>query len=330
MFIFLVTGLLFAIPNAMAAPCATPSTTLKMATLAPEGTSLHKGLLAVKEGIKSKTEGCVDVQIYAGGTAGDEKDVVRKMRIGQLHGAALTGVGLGMVEPEIRVLELPFLFQNQAQIDKVYVQMRPYFEQKFDQKDFKLLGWAEVGLVQIFTRDKPISKRADLAGMKMWMWEGDPLAQAMYESLQVVPVPLAITDVLTSLQTGLIDGCYAPPLGAIAFQWHTKAKYVTKVDLVNGTGGLILTKAAWNALPAAQQGIVKEVIGSESTKLTAQARTDNQQSMAVLQSSGLQIAELTSEAKTELLGISKEVQAKLVGKLYPQALLDKVLQLVAN
>jgi len=308
------------------APCATPTTTIKLATLAPEGTSLYKGLLGVKEGIKAKTEGCVDVQIYAGGSAGDEKDVVRKMRIGQLHGAALTGVGLGMIEPEIRVLELPFLFKNQGQIDATYAQLKPYFEGKFNEKGFNLLGWAEVGYVQIFSRDKPIKTRADLAGMKMWMWEGDPLAQAMYEALKVVPVPLAVTDVLTSLQTGLIDGCYAPPLGALAFQWHTKSKYVTKVDLVNGTGGLILAKAAWDSL-GSYQAAVKEVIGTESQKLTAQSRTDNAQSMQVLASAGLQVVELDPAAKTELQSISTEVQQKLVGKLYPQSLLDKVLAL---
>ncbi|EKD42731.1 MAG: hypothetical protein ACD_73C00040G0005 [uncultured bacterium] len=317
---------------AQAAPCATPTTTLKIATLAPDGTSLFKGLQAVKNGIKAKTEGCVDVQLYAGGSAGDEKDVVRKMRIGQLSGAALTGVGLGMIEPEIRVLELPFLFKqaqgptNYTQIDNVYGQMKPYFEQKFDEKGFKLLGWAEVGYVQIFTRDKPIKTRADMGGMKMWMWEGDPLAQAMYEALKVVPVPLAVTDVLTSLQTGLIDGCYAPPLGALAFQWHTKSKFVTKVDLVNGTGGLILAKAAWDSL-GAQQAAVKEVIASEAQKLTAQSRTDNAQSMQVLATAGLQIVELDPAAKTELQGISTEVAQKLVGKLYPQALLDKILAL---
>ncbi len=320
-----ICGLLVA-GSVQAAPCATPTTTIKLATLAPEGTTLHKGLLGVKEGIKAKTAGCVDVQIYAGGSAGDEKDVVRKMRIGQLNGAALTGVGLGMIEPEIRVLELPFLFKTQAQIDATYAQMKPYFEGKFDEKGFKLLGWAEVGFVQIFTRDKPIKTRADMAGMKMWMWEGDPLAQAMYESLKVVPVPLAVTDVLTSLQTGLIDGCYAPPLGALAFQWHTKSKFVTKLDLVNGTGGLILAKATWDAL-GANQAAVKEVIATESQKLTAQSRTDNAQAMQVLSTSGLQIVELDPAAKVELQSISSEVATKLVGKLYPQTLLDKVLAL---
>lgn len=313
------------IANAVAAPCDTPKKEIKMATLAPQGTSLHKGLMGVRDGIKQRTEGCLDVKIYAGGTAGDEKDVVRKMRAGQLNGAALTGVGLGMIEPEIRVLELPFLFSNQTQIDKTYAEMKPYFVDKFKQKGFELLGWAEVGFVQIFCREQPIKGRKDLEGKKMWMWEGDPLAQAMYESLKVVPVPLAITDVLTSLQTGLIDCAYAPPLGAIAFQWHTKSKHVTKVDLVNGTGGLIIADTFWKTLTPAEQEAVGSVISTEAQKLTSQSRADNAQSMQVLASSGLQIAELTPESKTELQAISKEVQQKLIGKLYPETLLTRVI-----
>ncbi|MDO8519460.1 MAG: TRAP transporter substrate-binding protein DctP [Deltaproteobacteria bacterium] len=317
-------------PPAAAAPAA-PGTAkiLKIATLAPEGTTLHKGLLSMKNEVMAKTGGKVDFQIYAGGVAGDEKDVVRKMRIGQLQGGALTGVGLGMIEPEIRVLENPFLFQNYQQADKVYAAMRSYFEGKFREKGFELLGWAEVGFVKIFS-NKPITKKADLAGLKMWMWEGDPLAQAMYESLKVVPVPLAITDVLTSLQTGLIDGCYAPELAAIAFQWHTKSKYMTDVNLTDGTGGVIVAKQEWAKLSASEQAVVKEVISAQAQKLIAQTRIDNAQSKAVLQAAGIQIVQLTPEALVELQGIAKEVSAKLVGKLYPQTLLDKVVGLVGG
>jgi TRAP-type C4-dicarboxylate transport system substrate-binding protein len=308
----------------VAAPCATPTHIIKFATIAPEGSGVFKGIAAIKQAIKTKTEGCVDLQIYAGGVSGDEKDVVRKMGIGQLDGAGLTGVGLGQILSEIRVLELPFLFKDQAQIDSVYAQMKSYFEQKFLEKNYHLLGWAEVGLVEIFCRDKGITTAADLKGRKMWMWEGDPLAQSMYQSLDVVPVPLAIPDVLTSLQTGLIDCAYSSALGAIAFQWHTKTKFVTQVDLVNATGGIVLTKAAWAKLAPDKQAIVKQVIAEESKKLTTQARLDNQQSMDVLKQAGLTVQVLTPEVKTELTAKLKPVRTNLVDKLYPQALLDKV------
>lgn len=323
-------AVLMSASSAMAqAPATAPAAKiLKIATLAPEGTTLAKGLQAMKSEVVAKTGGKVDIQLYMGGTAGDEKDVVRKMRIGQLTGGALTGVGLGMIEPEIRVLELPFLFKNYSQADAVYSNMKGYFEQKFLDKGFVLLGWAEVGFVKIFS-NKPITKKADLAGMKMWMWEGDPLAQAMYDAMKVVPVPLAITDVLTSLQTGLIDACYAPELGAIAFQWHTKVKHMIDLNLVDGTGGILVAKAEWDKLSADEQAAVKSVIDAQSKQLIAKTRSDNAQSAAVLAGAGIQVSKLDAASQAELEGIAKEVQTKLVGTLYPQTLLDKVLALVA-
>ncbi|MBX7148190.1 TRAP transporter substrate-binding protein DctP [bacterium] len=323
----LVSAGFIASSSVQAAPCAAPSTVLKLATVAPEGTTLYKGLMNVKTAINTQTEGCVDIQIFAGSVQGDEKDVIRKIRIGQLDIAALTGVGLGDIVPEVRVLELPFLFKTEAQVNSVYAAMRPYFDKAYEAKGFKLMGWAGIGFIQIFS-NKSITKKADMNGVKMWMWEGDPLAQAMYESLKVVPVPLALPDVLSSLTTGLIDGAYGPGLGAIALQWHTKVKYMTKVDLSYGSGGLVISNAAWAKLNPSQQTIVKNVIDQEAAKLTTQTNIDSAQSEQILQASGIQIVQLDPASKTELEGISKEVQAKLVGKLYSQELLNQVLALI--
>lgn len=306
---------------------AQAQTVIKLGTIAPKGTGLEKNLSAAAKEVAEKTQGRVKIKIYAGGTFGDEPDMVRKIRIGQLHSAAFTGMGLGMIESEVRVLELPFLFDNQAEIDSTYKAMKPYFDQKFDAKGFKLLAWAEVGYVQIFSRDTPIKSKQDLQGKKMWMWEGDPLAQAMYETLGVVPVPLAITDVLTSLQTGVIDGAYSTPLGAIAFQWHTKAKYMSKINLTNATGAIVVSKKAWAKLSPQDQGIIEKIFQDRSSKLTAQSRDDNEKSLQSLKALNINVVELDPQAKAELESISKDVQQKLVGKLYPKSLLDKVLGL---
>ena len=297
---------------------------LKLATLAPQGTTLYKGLESAAKEISAKTGGKVKLNIFAGGVQGDEKDVVRKMRYGQLDGAALTGVGLGLIDTQIRVLELPFLFKSEADVDKVYSSMRPYFNKVYSQKGFELLGWAEVGFVKIFS-NKPIRKKKDLKGMKMWMWEGDPLAEAMYKAMGVTPVPLAITDVLTSLQTNLVEAAYAPELGAIAFQWHTKTKYMTDVNLVNGTGGVLLTKKAWSKLGAKNQKIVKDVFAAKTKELVVKTRQDNKASKQAVQSAGIQVVTLDAKALEELQTIGNQVREDLVGKLYSRELLNKVL-----
>lgn len=300
---------------------------LKIATLAPQGSAMYKELDAAAKDVAAKTGGRVTVKIFGGAVQGDEKDVVRKMRYGQLSGAALTGVGLGLIDPQIRVLELPFLFRDTSTVDRVYSGMKDYFVKAFDAKGFVLLGWAEVGFVKIFSSGKAITQKSDMKGMKMWMWEGDPLAETMYQGMGVTPVPLAITDVLTSLQTKLIDAAYAPELGAIAFQWHTKVKYMTDVNFVNGTGAILVTKAAWNQISATDRSTIQQILNQHSSTLVARTRADNTNSKSLLQQSGIQIVNLTPQALTELQTIGRDVQQKLVGRLYSKELLDKVLAL---
>jgi TRAP-type C4-dicarboxylate transport system substrate-binding protein len=220
-------------------------------------------------------------------------------------------------------LELPLLFNDYGQADKVYSKMRGYFENKLRSKGFELLGWAEVGFVKIFS-NKPITKKSDLAGVKMWMWDGDVLAQSMYECLNVVPVPLSVTDVLTSLQTGLIDGAYAPELAALAFQWQTKTKFMTDVNLVDGTGAFIVTQKDWSRLSAPEQSAVRDVVNAEMANLVAATRNDNLQAQAAIKASGIQVHQLDPAALAELKQAGTCTEQKLVGKLFPQTLLDQV------
>lgn len=330
LFAFILVSVFFANDPVFAqATCTTPTQVFKMATLVPEGGTVYKGLVAMKEGIKAKTGGCVDMLIFAGGTMGDETDVIKKIRIGQLSGGAVTGRGLSEVEPEVRILELPFLFKNENQIDHVYGHLRKYFEDKLAAKGFVLLGWAEAGLVQIFST-KPIATKKDLEGSKMWIWTGDEFAQAFFDVMKIVPIPLAVADVLTSLQTGLIDACYGPPNAALGFQWQTKAKNMSLVNIVNATGGIIVSKASWDKLNPAQQTVVKQVVEEESKKLVAQTRIENKGALEALKTTGVNVIQPTPESMNELLAMSKEVQTKLVGKFYPQALLDQVNQLLAQ
>lgn len=315
----------------VAGACTSPTVILKLATLAPEGTSLYKGLAGMKSDIKAKTNGCVDIHIFGGGQMGDEVDVVKKTRMGQLDGGALTGRGLSEIVPEVRVLEVPFLFNKPSQIDLVYnnPSLKKEFEDKFAAKNFLLLGWAEAGLVQLFST-KPIAAKKDLEGRKVWVWTGDEFANTFLIVLKLVAVPLAITDVQPSLQTGLIDTVYGPPLAAMAFQWPTVAKYMSKIDIVNATGGLVLSKAGFDKLTPPQQAIVKQSAEEATQKLVTQSRADNQSAILVMQSSGVQVINPSPESLAELKATSKEIQSKLVGIFFPQELLNRINALIAT
>lgn len=296
---------------------------IKFSVLAPEGSTWVNIMKEMDKELQTASAGKLALKIYPGGVSGDEKDVIRKMRISQVHAAGFTGVGLGDIVPSVRIMELPMLFKNYQEVDYVRSKIGKDFETQFDQKGFVLLGWAEAGFVNIFS-NKPIKNKADMQGTKWWAWEGDPLVKTMYETLGIVPIPLALPDVLTSLQTKLIDAVYGPPLAVVALQWFTKTKYMTDLNLANSTGAMIMTKAEFAKLAPDLQNILRTTAAKYSTKLIQAIRQDNAKSIATLKTTGIQSVPVSPAELAELQKASDEVRPKLVGKLYSQELLTKV------
>jgi TRAP-type transport system periplasmic protein len=302
---------------------------IKLSVLAPEGSTWVKVMEEMDKELQAQSGGKLALKIYAGGVSGDEKDVLRKMRIGQVHAAAFTGVGLGQIIPAVRVLELPMLFKSYKEVDYVKEKLKPEFEKQFADKGFILLGWAEAGFVNIFS-NKPIAKKEDMTGVKMWAWEGDPLVKAMDEALGIVPIPLALPDVLTSLQTNLIDAVYGPPMAVISLQWFTKVKYMTEANIANSAGALLITKAEFDKLPPDLQNLLKTTAAKYGDQLVQRIRADNAQAILTLKKNGIQVIAVDPKAQEELTTISSSVYPKLVGVLYPQALLDRVKGYIAE
>lgn len=301
--------------------------TIKFAVLAPEGSTWMNVLHDMDKEVQAKTGGEVAFKIYAGGVAGDESDVLRKIRIGQMSGGGFTGIGLASIVPSVRVLELPLLFKDYDQVDKAAAAVRPDLAKEFENKGFVLLGWAEAGFVNLMTK-KPVTSLEDLKGIKMWAWQGDPLVKAMFQAISVVPVELSLPDVLVSLQTSLIDGIYNSPLGAVALQWFTKVKYVTEDPLAYASGGLIVSKKIFDTIPANYQKVLRDISEAKSKELIARTRKENEDAKAALKQNGLQFVSLKPEAKKQLEEVSRKVQQSMVGTLYSKALLDKVYGIV--
>ncbi len=301
-------------------------TRIKIATLAPEGTTWMKVMKEMAKEIKAKTNGEVKLKFYGGGVMGDEADVIRKMRFGQVHGGGFTGRGLGEIFSEERVLELPRLFENYDEVDCVLEELTPHMVAGFAKKGFVLLGWAEAGFVYIFS-NKPIYSEQDMKGVKMWLWEGDPLGKALFEATGIVPVPLDLPNVLTSMQTGLIDAVYASPYAAVSFQWHTRVKYMVSQKLTYATGALLVTKKQFDKLSPAAKQTMKEVCAAHLRRLTELTRKENDEAVAVVKKAGIKIIDLKEEIGVEELNrASREVYQGLIGELYPKALLDKTLK----
>lgn len=302
---------------------------LKLALVAPDGSTWAKVMGEWNQELAQRTNGNLKIKIYAGGVLGDERDVIRKMQIGQVHMGGFTGLGLGIINPAVRVLELPMLFSSYAEADAVTKKIQPKLEAGFEQKGFALLGWAETGFVNIFS-NKPIATRENMDGMKMWMWEGDPLVKAMYDRFGIVPIPLALPDVLTSLSTNLIDAVYAPPLGAIALQWFTKTKFMTDLKLADSTGGILITKRALLSIPDGERKILEETAKKYAKMLVDRTREDNEKSYATLTKAGIKTVAVPADEIQRIRETSQLVWKDLVGKLYSQELLNEAMTAVTE
>ena len=297
---------------------------IKFATVAPEGSTWITVMDEFNQAVQEATNGEVKFRIYAGMVQGDEKDVLRKIRINQLQSGGFTGVALGTILPEIRILDSPFLFKNHAEVDYIYSKFEPRFAQNFEKAGFILLGRAEVGFVYVFTNE-PVKNVEEFRGIKMWMWEGDPLAEATFKAFNINPIPLSLTDVLTSLQTGMIDGVYTSPLACIATQWYTKTKYMIDVPLTNSYGAVLVSKRIFNKLTPEQQKILKDKGHEYFEKLTMLSREDNEKSIEAMLKAGIQKIEVTDQAElNNFYEVGRKTRQELVGKLYDQQLLDEI------
>jgi len=299
-------------------------TKIRFATVAPEGSTWMKVMKDYAKAVEDATNNEIEFKIYPGQVAGDEKDVLRKIRIGQLDSGGFTGVGLGEILPEVRIMDSPFLFKSYEEVDYIADQFFNYFLKKFDEKGFILLGWAEVGFVYVFT-NKPINALEDMNGVKMWMWEGDPIAEATFKAFKISPIPLSITDVLTSLQTRLINGVYISPYACTVVQWHTKVKYMLDLPLADSNGAILISKKKFNKLSDSQQEKLKKLSREYFGQLTILSRKDNAESLELLKETGITFTTIADKNKIDSFYESgKEARRDLIGKLYDQDFLLKV------
>ena len=261
---------------------------LKFATLAPQGSTWANILVDWAAKVEKESQGRLKFKLYPGGVSGDEPDVLRKIRFGQLQGAALTGHGIGHIYSPARVLEMPFLFRNYEEVDYVRQRLMPEIVAGFRKNDFELVGWMEVGFIRFFSR-APIRSLEDLKKRRIWLWQGDALAAALFAVSDISPVSLPITEVFTSLSTGLIDTTLAPPLGAIALQWYTKTPYMTEIPMADGIGGLVVASKFFSKLPKDLQALLLRTGEEASVRLISETRRDNEKSIVVLKQNGVSV-----------------------------------------
>ena len=297
---------------------------VKFATVAPEGTIWMKYMRDLDKTFRQKSQGEIGFKLYPGGILGDELGVLRKIWNRQVHAAAFSGEGISKILPSVRVLDLPFLFRNYQETDQVHEALYDYYVEHFRKKDFEFLAWAEVGNIHLFSK-QPIRRVKDLAGLKIWTGSGDPISKETFSLMGTNPIPLPVTSVTTALNTGMIDTVYAPPLGALALQWHTYTKYMTSLPLTHATGVVLISKKYFDKVPPHLSAMLKEEFKRSMADLTTELRQKTRDSINLIKASDIEIIPEPSGADLkEFYNVHDRVAQNLAGKIYPKDLLKRV------
>src|SRR5262245_51895814 len=226
----------------------TQDTQVKLGTLAPEGSPWHSILQDMGADWKKSLDGKLKFQIYPGGVAGDEPDMVRKMRVGQLHAAALTGVGLAEIAPEIMTIQLPMLLRTDEELDFVRDRIAPQFEAILLKKGFVVLNWGEAGWVHFFGQT-PIVRVADLGKVKFMVWNSTDEVMAAWNDVGAHPINLPVPEMHGALKSGLINSFSTTPLAALSFQWFGQAKEMSDMKWAPLIGATVITDKQWKTIP---------------------------------------------------------------------------------
>jgi len=301
---------------------------IKFATVAPEGTVWVNYMRELDKTMRQKSHGEIGFKLYPGGILGDEVDVLRKIWNKQVHSAAFSGEGISQILPMVRVLDLPFLFRNDQETDRVHEALYDYFSRHFREKEFEFLAWAEVGNVHLFSK-KPIHRVTDLVGLKIWTGSGDPISKETFSVMGTNPIPLPITSVTTALNTGMIDTVYAPPLGALALQWHTYTKYMMSLPLAHATGVVLISKKYFDGIPPRLSTMLKEEFKHSMANLTSELRKKTEDTVNLIKAGGTGIIPEPSDADLkEFYRVHDRVAQNLAGRIYPRELLDRVYEIL--
>jgi len=284
--------------------------TLKIATVTPENSDWMQQMRASAEEIKQRTGGRVKVKYYGGGVMGNDTKVLGRIRIGSLQGGAFTPTALAGQYADLNLYGLPLIFNSEEEAAYVRERLDGKLQQGLEAAGFVNFGFAGGGFAIVMS-NSPVDELDDLKGKKVWVPEGDSISYASMEALSLSPVTLPLTDVLTGLQTGLIDIVAMSPIGALVLQWHTKIKYMTELPLVYTLGFMAVEKRAFSKIGADDQAIVREVMEATYRNFDEQNLKDNREARDVLINVGIKSVPFEEEKYLAIREVLAESNRKL-------------------
>jgi len=324
--VVLMGALALALPASSKTVTAGETQYLRIATLAPRDSDLAKGFMKLNGGMKKATNNGWGVKLYPSGVAGDEPDVLRKMKIGQMDASIITSISLSPIVRETTLLTVPGVLVGYKGWEAVRDQLTPEWNAAFEKNGYKLVAWGETGQLRWFAKD-PLDRPSSVKNMRPWLW---PAAPALKEALNAVGangVPLGVTEVYGALQTGMVDMVTNTALALVALQWHSTLHHVTKQPDGVLSGAMLMSDAKWKEMPPEVQKLVNDEITRNTANDVQEIRKADQSSYENLLKRGYTAHEWTGDARQEAIKMALAVQKKLTGRMYTQAQLDRVKQI---
>ena len=318
----IITGIFLGCSRAEAAP---PEYIIRLASLAPAESCWGDFAQKVKSYIEERSRGRAKIIWYMSGVAGDEPVVLKKIQKGELQGAVLTINGMGLVNPELRVLLLPFLIQNYAEEDFILDSMFPEFKQLAEEKGYALLGFTEVGFNRIFTKE-PVQSIQDLSRLKMWTWGGEDLVESVLQDVGFThTVPLPLLDVKNALEKGTVTAYYCPCYAQAGLQWYRNAGYMSDYTFGYSPGAVVIDKKYFQSLPPDIQNTVRQAMDFILKPLRVIVRDEEEKACRILVRRGMKANKSSPEFIAELKRRSNQLYYKYADKEYRRELLQKII-----
>lgn len=296
---------------------------IKLGTMAPEGSVWHQTLLRMKDRWQEASGGVVQLRVYPGGVAGDEGDMVRKMKVGQLHAASLTGVGMGKIHRSTISLQVPMMIESWDELDYVRGKMSDSIAQALEKEGFVVLNWGDVGWVHHFSKTPAVSPD-DFRKLKYFVWTGDPESEKAWRQASFQAVPLSSTDVMSSLQTGMVEAFGAAPLFALSSQWFGLAKHMVRVNWTPLNGATLVSKAQWEKIDPAVRAKLLEIAREEGEKLKNEVRTLNEKAVTAMKDRGLSVVEPDAKVVAAWKQVAEVAYPGIRGSVVPEEYFDMV------
>jgi TRAP-type C4-dicarboxylate transport system substrate-binding protein len=291
---------------------AQAQTAIKLATIVPEGSVWDKNVKQMGEEWKTATDGRVTVTVFAGGSQGDEPQILRKMRVDALQAAAFTAVGLGSIDASFNLFDIPFFFESYDELNYVTDKLTPEIRKRVEAKGFVLLNWGGGGWAQVFTK-KPVQTVEDLKSVKLYTSAGNDRMVQWFKANGFQPRAMAMTDIMTGLTTGMIDGMPSPPLGALMFQWYRQTPYMLDLGLAPIIGANVINAKTWKAIPEADKPKLLAAADGVEKRLRVEVPKLDETSVAMMTKNGLTVTKATGpEWKTQLDSLAKTMRGEMV------------------